>query len=448
MAPRSSPAVLVVDPDRVSSMITARILERARLSVECVTSGVAALELLQQRQTDLVICEATLPDLPTVAFIEAGRQLYAPASLPVLVVTLDLRSRARLELLRAGAIECLSKPVEADELRLRVERALHGPEQREVATGATYLSGDLERVRLGDILAMCELARLSGLLEVANRRQAGRIELQSGRIRHAELGAIQGLEALGEILRLGRGWFRLRAGAPRSPATLDGSTTQLLLELSVEEANRRRSPSGRQRSLDELGVSTARLGASAPELARRVSRLGPLLQDPLRLGELELVPQDHDEVSDDAVVFTVFGELAEVVAALGEISAPIGPGMIAAARAPASRLRWQFHGRERDRLVLRVIGLDESSQAWFELRSDAVIVAVPSAGAGVLDPAVRAYVLSNRLPTMIVARRDEGERLFSPAPFANVQITGKSLGELRGELRGLLVAALLMGARA
>ena len=446
--PHVEDLVLVVDPDRVSSVLTARILEKMKYAVECVTDATSALELLQQRQIDLVICEATLPDIPAPTFITTCQRIYAPAALPVLVMTLDLRASARVDLLRAGATECLTKPVEAEELRLRVERALRTRVGALSPAGAVYLSGDLEHVRLTDVLTVADLAKATGHLEVATNREAGRLELVAGRLRHAELGKTTGIEALTSILRLARGWFRLRAGAPTTRPTLEGSMTQLLLEATVDEANRRRSPSARQRSLEELGVSTARITGPAPDLVRRAARILPLLQDPHRLGELELGSRTQEVANDDALTITLFGEDTEVVSALWEISAPLGPHILGGLRQPTACLRWTFHGRDRDRLVVRVVSLDEPSPSWFHLQSDVVIVAAPQTSATMVDPAVRAYVLSHRTPALIVAHQQEGERLFAPAPFSQLQITGQRLSELRGGTRALLVAALKLRGQA
>ena len=43
--------------------------------------------------------------------------------------------------------------------------------------------------------------------------------------------------------------------------------------------------------------------------------------------------------------------------------------------------------------------------------------AAPETGPLVVDPAVRAYVLSNKIPTLVIAHQEEAHRLFSPAAF-------------------------------
>ncbi len=430
--------VVVADPDRVSAMITARILEKMQLTVERVESATAALEVLKDRTADLLICEATLPDLPAATLISTAQRLYGAASLPVLITTMDLRSRLRLELLRAGATGCLAKPLEADELRLCVERSLTTA-RNDAHGSAAYLSGLIEHVSIPDVLTMAELARLSGHLEVTSRFQRGRVELDRGAIRHAVLGRLEGLEALGEILRAATGWFRLRPAATTGVATLQGSTTQVLLRATIEDSHRQMTRSSRPSTLERLGVSTAQADGATAEPARRAARLLPALGDPLRLGELELVTEDDRDPT--TLTLFLFGDLLELVSAMWEISAPVSPRLLLDAQ-PGAKLRWRFHGRDRDRLLVRMIALDEPSPSWFDSQSDGVLVAAPATGVHAIDPAVRAYVQTHNLPTVIIAEPAEGARLFSPAAFFPIHLTGRRLSAMRGDMRSLLVTAL------
>lgn len=435
---RAETLVVVADPDRVSAMITTRILEKMQLSVEHVESATAALEVLKERTADLLISEAALPDLPAATLITAAQRLYGAASLPVLITTVDLRSRLRLELLRAGAELCLSKPLEADELRLCVERAL-GAARSRASNTACYLSGLIEHVPIPDVLTMAELARLSGHLEVATRFQRGRVELDRGAIRHAVLGRLEGLEALGEILRAATGWFRLRAAPPSGVTTLQGSTTQILLRATIEDSHRQLTRSSRPSTLERLGVSTAQTETATAETARRAARLLPALGDPHRLGELELVA--NDDRDSTTLTLLLFGDLLELVTAMWEISAPVSPRLLLDAQ-PGAKLRWRFHGRDRDRLLVRLIALDEPSPSWFDLPADGALIAAPASGVHAIDPAVRAYVQTHNLPTVIIAEPAESARLLSPAAFFPVHITGRKLADLRGDMRALLVTAL------
>jgi len=441
---RARPLVVIVDQDRMSAMILARALERGGYLVECVASAVAGLDLLGQRDAVAVICEAVLQDLPASAFIVRARQLYAPRSLPVFVVTADARPAQRLALLRAGIVDCLNKPVEAEELRLRIERAL-GTTVEPLAT-PVHLSGDLVHFPLPDVLAMLELAHYTGQIDVAGARCSGAIELANGRPRHASYGRHVGAAAFRAILRQARGWFRVHPGQSSTANTLCGSTTQLVLEASVAEANRRRTPSLHGDRLEELGVTTAMLrrdAGSDPEIARLAGRLAIQLADPHRIGELvlaDLAAGDPAPHLPRMLTVSLFGDLPEMVNLLGEVAAPIQPQLLVRAARPRTAVRWMFQGRNEDRLYLRIIDLADRSAAWFDLASDAVVLAAPAAGPRVVDPALRAYVIANRLPAVIASRAADAAQIFAPAPFNAIRVLDADPHDLGA--RALLAAAV------
>jgi DNA-binding response OmpR family regulator len=441
----SRPLVLIVDPDRVSAMVTTRMLEKASCDAECAVDATGGMEILQQREVALLICEATLPDLPAAAFISKVQRAYAPVAMPVLVTAMHLRLEARLELLRSGALELIAKPIEAEELRLRVLRALHRPADQLAPPASIHLCSDLSVIRVAELLTTLELARYSGRLEVASNHHAGFIELREGRICHAVLGKATGLEALAEILTLKRGGARARHAAPGEQRTLEGSTTQILLEASVADANQRRA-APRELTLEELGVSRSHLNATPliQDRARLAARLALQLDDPHRLGELELNRRTTPAPAppEASLTLTAFGEAEELLVALWELSAPLGPELLLAARRSEWTPRWTFCGRDRDQLIVRVISLDEPAASWAQLASDVVIVAVPSSGPLLLDPAIRTYVMNHQLPTLVIGSKDDGAQLLPPSPFLEVQIAGRRLSERHGQMRPLLAAAL------
>lgn len=442
----SRPLVLIVDPDRVSAMLTTRILDKIACDAECAADAIGGMEILQQREVELLICEATLPDLPATVFISKVQRAHAPVVVPVLVTAMHLRLETRLELLRSGALELLAKPIEAEELRLRVARALHRPAEQLAPPASIHLCSDLAVIRVAELLMTLELARYSGRLEVASSQHPGFIELLEGQICHAALGKATGIEALAEILTLRRGGARARHAEPCGVRTLEGSTTQILLEAFVEDANQRRSTARREPTLERIGVSRAHLAATqhTQDRARLAARLALQVDDAHRLGELELPLRASPALGSPEAPFTItaFGEHEELLIALWELSAPLGPELLIAARRSELTLRWVFCGRDRDQLIVRVVSLDELPASWEHTPSDAVIIAVPAGGPLLLDPAIRAYVVSHQLPTLVVGSEQDGELLLPPSPFLEVQITGRRLSERHGQMRALLGAAL------
>jgi CheY-like chemotaxis protein len=115
--------VLVVDDDDVIRAGLAACLD-ASYDVEQVTDGRAALDAVARWDPDIVVMDVMMPILDG---IEACRQMKARdhgAYRPVLLLTASDERERRNAGLEAGADDFLAKPVDAQELRLRVRSFL------------------------------------------------------------------------------------------------------------------------------------------------------------------------------------------------------------------------------------------------------------------------------------------------------------------------------------
>lgn len=104
---------------------------------------------------DLAIFDNQLPDMTGTAAVQSLRALPATRHLPVIVITGDGDRQTRMAAITAGATDFLQKPVQIDELRLRVRNllALHAAEKEARARQAlleTLLAGADARVVVAD----------------------------------------------------------------------------------------------------------------------------------------------------------------------------------------------------------------------------------------------------------------------------------------------------------
>lgn len=109
--------VLVVD-DEPQILRALRINLQAR-SYDVVTagSGRAALQAAHDSRPDLVVLDLGLPDVDGV---EVVRSLRTWTTVPILILSGRLNSRAKVEALDAGADDYVTKPFNVDELLARV----------------------------------------------------------------------------------------------------------------------------------------------------------------------------------------------------------------------------------------------------------------------------------------------------------------------------------------
>jgi DNA-binding response OmpR family regulator len=116
-------AVLVVEDDRELRELVRRYLQRAGHAVLSTGSGAEAIALLTSGGVGLVVLDLGLPDVD-------GHEVLAAAhsdgqEIPVVVLTARSTVDDRIDGLRRGADDYVTKPFSPTELVLRVEAVLH-----------------------------------------------------------------------------------------------------------------------------------------------------------------------------------------------------------------------------------------------------------------------------------------------------------------------------------
>ncbi len=116
--------ILVVEDEPDISALLAYHLTRASHRVRTVAGGLEALSAIQSHRPALVILDLMLPELPGLEFLSRLRADPELHDLPVLILTARGEERERVEGLRAGADDYVTKPFSPEELVLRVEAIL------------------------------------------------------------------------------------------------------------------------------------------------------------------------------------------------------------------------------------------------------------------------------------------------------------------------------------
>jgi DNA-binding NtrC family response regulator len=123
--------ILVVDDDQSMCEMLELMLRRDALEVEWRTSGLDALELVAERDFDVILTDLGMASLSGAELCE--RILGIRPDVPVIVVTGNASFDAAVASIRAGAYDFITKPVDAKLLSLVVGRALqHGQLRQEV----------------------------------------------------------------------------------------------------------------------------------------------------------------------------------------------------------------------------------------------------------------------------------------------------------------------------
>jgi len=113
------PRILVVDDMPANVRLLEAILEPAGFTVLSASSGPEALELVAAELPDLVLLDVQMAGMNGYEVCRRIRENEATALLPVVMVT-SHGSEARIDGIRAGADDFVTKPLDHQELLLRV----------------------------------------------------------------------------------------------------------------------------------------------------------------------------------------------------------------------------------------------------------------------------------------------------------------------------------------
>ncbi len=136
--------VLIIDDDQISVDLLRELLVDVADEICGVTDSTAAEQAFTELEPDIVLLDL---HMPAPDGLELLRRLRGPrASLgfvPVIVLTADLTKAARNSALILGADDFLVKPLDRQEVRLRVRNLLR---TRRLFAEVTRVTGSLPRV--------------------------------------------------------------------------------------------------------------------------------------------------------------------------------------------------------------------------------------------------------------------------------------------------------------
>jgi DNA-binding response OmpR family regulator len=117
-------SILVVDDNvDVADTIQRSLVNRGH-QVTAVYNGVEALEVVRQKQPDLIILDVIMPHMDGMEVCRRLRQDAKLAHLPIIFLTAMDRLVDKIEGFEAGADDYLTKPFDIQELELRVRAVL------------------------------------------------------------------------------------------------------------------------------------------------------------------------------------------------------------------------------------------------------------------------------------------------------------------------------------
>lgn len=135
--------ILVVDDDRNTRKYMRAVLEAADYTVYTAENGARALEILEKEYIDLVVLDVMMPEMDGYEFTESLRSVQN--QLPILMVSAKQLSADRKKGFRAGIDDYMTKPVDMEELVLRIQALLRRTQiasEHKITVGQVVLDYD------------------------------------------------------------------------------------------------------------------------------------------------------------------------------------------------------------------------------------------------------------------------------------------------------------------
>lgn len=117
--------ILIIDDDRDICLLLKRFLTRHGYEVLESYSGKKALELLEETQPDLVMCDFRLEDMEGNTLLGKIKEKYL--HLPVIIMTGYSDIKIAVEVMKMGAFDYITKPLFPDEILVTIKKALETP---------------------------------------------------------------------------------------------------------------------------------------------------------------------------------------------------------------------------------------------------------------------------------------------------------------------------------
>ncbi len=117
--------ILIIDDDRDMCLLLKRFLTRHGYEVLEAYNGKKALEILEEAEPSLVMCDFRLEDMEGNVLLGKIKEKY-PA-LPVIIITGYSDIKIAVEVMKMGAYDYITKPLFPDEILVTIKKALETP---------------------------------------------------------------------------------------------------------------------------------------------------------------------------------------------------------------------------------------------------------------------------------------------------------------------------------
>ncbi|MEJ2053639.1 MAG: sigma-54 dependent transcriptional regulator [Calditrichaceae bacterium] len=113
--------ILLIDDEPNQIISIKSFLKRRNFIIFTANSGNEGLEILQNNRVDMVLSDFRMPDMNGLDVVKAVKQ-FNP-EIPVVVITAFSDTKDAVQVMKEGAFDYLSKPIDLDEVEILIQKA-------------------------------------------------------------------------------------------------------------------------------------------------------------------------------------------------------------------------------------------------------------------------------------------------------------------------------------
>lgn len=219
--------VLLADPQEKSRQSLSAMLREKGFDVIEAGDGSRTLAETLLRRPDILVVDLSLPVLGAERLVQILRANPNTKSIPIVFLS---DAETSVPGFRAGTDEFIRKPYNAEEVVLRIRRALFRDGPADLFSGDSEISGSLSQVFLPDLWQMLSMNAKSGVIQVEGEGMAGAIYIDRGEIVSAATRNARGEKALYRLIAVKEGKFRFVPGHVEVRRTIRASSQQAIME--------------------------------------------------------------------------------------------------------------------------------------------------------------------------------------------------------------------------
>lgn len=139
--------ILVIDDDTYICNLLVNYLEQNRYQAEYSLSGKKGIKLIEKNEFDLVLSDFRLPDSDGMEVLQKIKELKP--YLPVIIMTAYADVRMAVKLIKSGAFDYVTKPIQPEEILSLINRAIASNNKTETSDtfGKDFIVGKSREIQ-------------------------------------------------------------------------------------------------------------------------------------------------------------------------------------------------------------------------------------------------------------------------------------------------------------